>query len=580
MTRKVGKSLKLLLVMLLCSTWIVSSVAKADNSPIKKIVANTYIGDAGMMVESFDIMLHDVGKYAEIKASDFEITGNYDGYPLNESLEIAQDNYVDDGIVLTIKEDRIHMEVKAFRYPGGYVSEFAVTSSKFPELSFGKADVSHVATKTVDEFQKESFIGSNGVTLPYRLNLSASPEPRPLVVWLHGGGEVGTDNLKQLTENRGATTWIESGKDTSVLAVQFPENYGWAIYDNEKELAQMKAFFVAHDELIQQLVEGGKVDPDRIYLVGVSSGGGGAFRFMMQYPDLFAGSIVIAAKDTIADYKGTVAPFKKELKELVHMPLWIVHAENDPTTDSRTSTLAYRALTELGSTSVKQTVYDDEFMTGLRLYGGLLHWSWVPAFNDAEMIDWLFSQSKEKAVSSGAKESEDSAAGEGTNQQDQALDSSSASPRGSALELIPDAAVTRAQIAAVLASSLELAEAAETAEFSDVADSWASHSIAQVTQAGMMKGMSEGIFAPEQQVTRAQLAVIADKLIAEAGAELGRDAAVEYHDVPQTHWAYSAVMRIAEFDILTRGMDGSFNPNQAVTGAEVMEVFERLAPLY
>ena len=106
----------------------------------------------------------------------------------------------------------------------------------------------------------------------------------------------------------------------------------------------------------------------------------------MQYPDLFAGAIIVAAKDTVADYTGSVEAFKQELKGIVDVPMWIMHAQNDPTTDSRTSSLAYQALTEMGAKQVHLTLYDDAFMDSQRFYGGLKHWSWVPALTIKRLL--------------------------------------------------------------------------------------------------------------------------------------------------------------------------------------------------
>lgn len=366
---------------------------------VKDIVADTYIGDAGTMVQGFDITVNDASKLSGLKASDFDIKGNYDGYPLDSKGNLVQNNYADDEIKLSIEGNTVKLRFKGFKYPGGVISPFSIICSKYPELSFNQSNVSKVNIKTVDEFVAGTFVGSNGQNLTYKLKSTKSSKPEPLVVWLHGGGEVGTDGLKHLTENRGATTWTESGKETSVLSVQFPKNYGWAIYNNPTELKQMQDYFTAYNELIQKLISEGKVDKNRVYVVGASSGGGGVFRFMMQYPDLFAGAISIAAKDTIGDYKAeeaaAVADFKEKLKGIKDIPIWIVHADGDPICDSRTSKYAYKALIELGSTKAKETIYSNEYMDAHKFYEALKHWSWVPVFNnDQGMIDWLFEQTK------------------------------------------------------------------------------------------------------------------------------------------------------------------------------------------
>ncbi|WP_272037919.1 S-layer homology domain-containing protein [Paenibacillus sp. JJ-100] len=542
----------LALTMSLSVIW--PGISRAEEAQVTQIQANTFVGDPGEMVESFDITVTDVEKYKNLKASDFEITGNYDGYPLNAAGEIVQNNYEDDGITLTIKDRTIHMAVKPFKYPGGLKSEFAVTNKTYPELSFDQNNIDQVKTRTVDEFEHASFTASNGVTLSYNLKRSPSKEAKPLMVWLHGGGEVGTDGRNHLTANRGAVVWTESGYDTSVLAVQYPENYSFKIYDNAEQLPIMEAYFKAQYELIQKLVAEGEVDPDRIYLSGVSSGGGGAFRFLTQYPDLFAGAIIVAAKDTIADYTGSVDAFKQELKGIVDVPIWIMHAENDPTTDSRTSSLAYQALTEMGAKQVHLELYDDAFMDSHRFYGGLKHWSWVPAFNNKEVIASLFNLHKGK-----------------TGDQDQ----------GSSDDGVqPSEPVTRAQIAVVLADALQLPEGTEDYPYADDAPEWAVKAITKVTKAGLMKGIGNETFAPENEVTRAQMAVIVDHILSsKAWVPDDDSAAIVFDDINSKHWAYTAVQNSVRAGVLTGVIKGQFNPNHSVTGAQLEQIIDQLKQL-
>ncbi len=540
MRKKINVSGVAALTLLMTTMALIPNPSSAEASSVSSVVANTYIGDAGTMVESFDIAVDDISKYDRLQASDFDITGNYNGYPLNEAGEIVQNDYTNDGIELSIKDQMIHMKVESFRYPGGNLAPFAVKSSTYPELSFTKDNVTKVNTRTVDDFKSSSFTASDGATLPYRFKETSSTEPQPLVVWLHGGGEFGTDNTKQLTENRGATVWTESGQDTSVLAVQYPQNYGWAIYNNPVELSQMQAYFTLQYELIQQLVDEGKVDPQRIYLVGVSSGGGGALRFMMQYPDLFAGSIVIAAKDAVADYKGSVEPFKQALQSLTNVPIWLIHAENDPTTDSRTTKLSYQALTELGSTQVKETLYSDEWMKEQHLYDKMLHWSWVPALNNDEVIDWLFDQSRSNSTATS--------------------------------KLAMDKMVTRAQLADALAHVLKLSESTSTTPFVDIASSDMTKPIQQVVAQGLMKGTTSNTFAPDEQVTRALVSNWSK--ITKPSIEI-KHAKIST-DVPQQHWAYSSIVDVLQMGLMENDTTNQIHPAQLVTGQEVNDLLSQM----
>ena len=553
----VRKSLTGLLAAVIGTAGLIAPAAADEATSVQRITGHAYVGDAGTMVESFDIEVADVNRYADLQAEDFDITGNYDGYPVNQQGKIVQENYEDDGLEIAVSEDGIHLAFKPFRYPGGTVSSFAVTNAKFPELSFNADKVDSVSIRTVDDFEPGTFTASNGETLPYRLKLSASAGPQPLVVWLHGGGEVGTDNIKQLTENRGATTWTESGKDTSVLAVHYPKNYDWAIYSNAEQLKKMQDYFVLQYELIKKLVAEGKVDPDRIYLAGVSSGGGGAFRFMMQYPDLFAGAIVVAAKDAVADYKGSVDAFKQELNGLVDMPLWIVHAENDPITDSRTSKLAYQALTELGSTKVKETLYSDEFMDSQRFYGAMKHWSWAPVFNDQDMINWLFSQKRDS----------------------NATPSTETTPEVVTEQPTASGMITRSELAGLLTTELDLPVAASVyGLYKDVQGTERTQEIEAVTQAGLMRGIGQGKFAPDAVVTRAQLVVIVGQWLESNGVEGAESPGptTGYSDVPEKHWAYQDAVIVSRFGIIPAIDAGQLKPAQAVTVTEAAQILKSL----
>ncbi len=548
MTLKKGTGLMLTLVLSIGTILTGGLPAKAEAAPPAQITANTYIGDTGRMVESFDLKVSNSSEYADLKASDFEITGNYNGYPVNEKNETVQADYTDDGVELSWHENALSLKVKPFKYPGGPKFEFAVTNERYPELSFNQASVTTVKTRTVDDFAAGEYTGTNGEKLTYRLKLTDSSAPQPLVVWLHGGGEVGADNLKQLTENKGAVAWIDSGYDTSVLAVQFPKNYGWKIYNNPEELSLMRDYFEVQAELIGKLVDSGKVDPNRIYVVGVSSGGGGALRFLMQYPGLFAGSIVIAAKDAVADYTGSVDTFKRELKDLPDVPVWLVHAQNDPITDSRTSTLAYEALTGLGNKQAKLSIYDDAFMASQQLYGDFRHCSWVPVFNDKNMLNWLFEQKKTAAAP---------------------------------VSLQQNAQVTRAELAALLADRLNLAEVIGTDIYNDTDNSPQDLAIRQNTTAGIMKGIGGSRFAPDLAVTRAQLAVIADNIVRNAGPDQAPSSAsaAKFSDVPSGHWASEAISRSVAAGILNGDSATRFAPNRFVTGAEATKFVEMLASM-
>ena len=240
----------------------------------------------------------------------------------------------------------------------------------------------------------------------------------PLVIWEHGGGEVLASSFEgsNLVANQGATAWIENGYKTAVLSVQYPENYSFGISEISDEMKKMGAFNTAKYELVQSLIKDGVVNKNMVYVTGASSGGGGALRFVMQYPDLFAGALVVSAKDTIVpiskkydlayqlddpaklkitdqQYAETYAAMETELAkypDTIEVPIWFVHAKNDQVTTSYTSIMMEDILKKMGAKKNKITLYSDEEMEKGGVHS-IYHGSWQLAYQDKDMLDWLMS---------------------------------------------------------------------------------------------------------------------------------------------------------------------------------------------
>ncbi|QUL52753.1 FIVAR domain-containing protein [Paenibacillus tritici] len=141
----------------------------------------------------------------------------------------------------------------------------------------------------------------------------------------------------------------------------------------------------------------------------------------------------------------------------------------------------------------------------------------------------------------------------------------------------PENALTRAQVAMILYRVLEL-QGANAAQYSDVSGShWAAEAIRQVTGAGLMKGMTDGSFRPEQGITRAEMAVIIARWKALSGT--GEHS---YNDA-LGHWAEKAIGQTKEAGYMEGMTNGRFQPDKALTRAEGVTVFNRIlerGPLY
>ena len=237
-----------------------------------------------------------------------------------------------------------------------------------------------------DAFEKKVFVASSGDSLLYRLLVPEAPkqgEQYPLVLFLHGAGERGTDNEKQLTH--GGQMWLNpvnrEEHPAFVLAPQCPPDGYWAygarpasfMPDAMPAEVPLTPIFKAVKELLDEYLARPDVDKDRIYVMGLSMGGMGTFDMAVRYPDVFAAAVPIC---------GTVNPVR--LKAARNVAFRLFHGDADDVVTPEGSRRAYRALKAVGA--------DVEYIE----FPGCNHGSWNPAFNYPDFMDWLFRQKKKK----------------------------------------------------------------------------------------------------------------------------------------------------------------------------------------
>ena len=110
--------------------------------------------------------------------------------------------------------------------------------------------------------------------------------------------------------------------------------------------------------------------------------------------------------------------------------------------------------------------------------------------------------------------------------------------------------------------------------FTDVTNHWAYSAVKRVYTRGWMVGMDEKTFAPDQQLSRAMLAVI---LYAMAG-EPAVTGESPFTDVPAGCWYTDAIVWAAQNGIVCGFGDGTFRPNEAVTRAQAAVMLYGYAP--
>lgn len=211
--------------------------------------------------------------------------------------------------------------------------------------------------QSVNYFEKEIKI-----TLPanYLLYLpkdySKTENKFPLVLFLHGSGERGTDIEKVKTH--GLPKLINQGKDFPFIVVspQCPDDIFW----NTDILISLL------DEVIAKY----EVDTSRIYVTGLSMGGHGAWELAIRQPNRFA---------AIAPVCGWTDTSKACL--ISNIPAWVFHGAKDNVVPVKAAEDMVDALRKCGS-NVKLTIYPEAN-----------HDSWTETYNNDELYKWFLDQS-------------------------------------------------------------------------------------------------------------------------------------------------------------------------------------------
>ena len=205
----------------------------------------------------------------------------------------------------------------------------------------------------------------------------SADEQYPLILFLHGSGECGNNNRAQLKANKGAVAYLADDlfaeNPCYVIAPQLYDRAGGLGFceDNNSALIMqmLEEFIAAHPN----------VDPDRIYVQGLSQGGRGTWDLILRYPTYFAAAIPICGNaNEWLDNDEAWAGLK-------NMPIWTCVASDDGTRGTDTAA-AVAELRENGNTSVKFYNYNA---------GSVVpnpHHSWELVYEDYEIYTWLFQQ--------------------------------------------------------------------------------------------------------------------------------------------------------------------------------------------
>ena len=233
-----------------------------------------------------------------------------------------------------------------------------------------------------EKFRKETYVAEDGYTMPYRLYIPDDydcGEEYPLVFFLHGAGERGDDNEKQLAIGIRHMFWEGSPAYKSIIvAPQCACDKRWVDIDwdygvfNRKQVKETRELQTAMT-ILKEVMEFCNVDKDRVYVTGISMGGYGTFDALARHGSWFAAGVPVC---------GGCDP-ETDAKANRRIPLWMFHGSADTTVPPVGSRLMYAKIRSMGGDKVRYTEYS-----------GMNHGIWDNAYSDREMVLWMFAQSR------------------------------------------------------------------------------------------------------------------------------------------------------------------------------------------
>ncbi|MFC1584991.1 prolyl oligopeptidase family serine peptidase [Fibrobacterota bacterium] len=229
------------------------------------------------------------------------------------------------------------------------------------------------------------------INLPYRLFIPDGYEASveyPLILFLHGAGQRGTDNEAHITQTNCLPLLftgeeVQSANPCFVVAPQVQEDSQWVNFpweDGSYVLDDLPISTSLNSALgiLEELKAEFSLDSSRFYVMGLSMGGYGTWDLIMRYPDLFAAAVPVCG-----------AGDPSRAASIADIGIWIFHGDEDPTVPVGGSREMYQALQDAGSEAVYSEIE------------GRNHFSWLDACAEPDLAGWLFSHARETPVSIG-----------------------------------------------------------------------------------------------------------------------------------------------------------------------------------
>ena len=260
---------------------------------------------------------------------------------------------------------------------------------------------SEVVIRSETGFDKQVYVAEDGYELNYCLyepaDLDEKKDLRPLIIFLHGAGERGSDNEAQL--KNAILKVVGDDKDNEwsksiVIAPQCPNTPGYGTTDVNDPIKWVETNWTkgnyvqanvpeskpmhALAELIKEYVELDYVDADRVYVVGLSMGGYGTWDLVSRYPELFAAAVPICGSGP-----------SDMIDVLKDIPIYTFHGTADTAVPYSGTQGMYNAIVNAGGDQILFKTFQGQ---GHGIWDMAITYTGEAGFPALE--DWLFEQNR------------------------------------------------------------------------------------------------------------------------------------------------------------------------------------------
>ncbi len=251
---------------------------------------------------------------------------------------------------------------------------FLTTAALLAVASYTPAQPAATSAPPTQQMAKQfQFTHTESVTVNYLLFLPKDYQAKgakrwPLILFLHGAGERGTDVWKVATHGPGKYAAAHPDFPFILVSPQCPEHQIWSQEVLLRLLDEINATYL--------------VDTNRVYLTGLSMGGYGTWDLGLTHPEKFAAIVPICGGGQMISL---LLSRRDKAAALKTLGVWAFHGAKDAVVPLEESQRMVDALKKEGVRDVKLTVYPEA-----------QHDSWTETYRNPELYQWLLRHKRRK----------------------------------------------------------------------------------------------------------------------------------------------------------------------------------------